>query len=286
MSRIWFAAALVLVAAAFAAPALAASGGYIGFVSTGMTGVSCNESDLDYFFGFTADTEDSGGSDYVAVVTADAYGRPLDVDFLSAAVPGTYGYSDYTDFGEIFKIWARPVTIALFDIPYYGTLFENSVEAFDFVLAEGALLAEAVMDPYDANPSGCDHLPLMALFSFKAPVAEVYLGWPDDGRLNPHEGAPIAIYAVDEGVFEVWGIDINTGMGLLAFTADTTGLEAGDIPLVGAEGLNPYTFQPITMYLLPSGEFQINTYYWDGKPYIVTWPTESIDPGDLYIQEW
>jgi hypothetical protein len=40
------------------------------------------------------------------------------------------------------------------------------------------------------------------------------------------------------------------------------------------------------MYLLPSEEFQINTYYGDGKPYIVTWPMDSTEPGDLYVQDW
>jgi len=95
-----------------------------------------------------------------------------------------------------------------------------------------------------------------------------------DGSLNAlHCGRPVAIY--DESSFEIFGIDINTGNGALAFVVtDEQIAEAGvpeDVPVVIATGQNPYNFRPIVLYRLPSGEFQLNTYYWDGKPYSVKW---------------
>lgn len=108
-----------------------------------------------------------------------------------------------------------------------------------------------------------------------------------DGSLNTyHCGRPVAIYA---GSLEVWGIDINTGIGALAFEVtdeEIATVGVPEAPVVVAEGVNPFTYWPITLYALPSGEFQLNTYYWDGKPYVVAWPMDSTEPGDLYEIEW
>lgn len=103
-----------------------------------------------------------------------------------------------------------------------------------------------------------------------------------DGSLNSKQpGRPIAIYDKD-GQFEIYGIDINTGNGSLAFTLTDDEIEAAgvptDVPVILAMGENPYTFWPIVVYRLPTGEIQINTMYWDGKEYIVTWT-----PGDTAV---
>jgi hypothetical protein len=292
--KVLLAAVVVAVAALFAMPAFALSDGWIYFDDTkGDFGVTdCVEADMWYDLGFTADTDDDGlGNDWFAVVQVDAYGRPLDVDYWVATVGFSYIGTDYTDMGIIwYEVAARPVTVAMFDIPYpYGNgggPSENTLKAANWVLANGTFIDEAVQDPGLFSADCAADVPLMDPFSFRYVPPAVMLGWPEDGRLNEHPGAPIAIYAVDDGVFEVWGIDVNTGMGMLAFTADTTGVVAGAAPFIGAEGTNPFSFQPITMYVLPSGEFQINTYYGFGKPYIVTWPMDSTEPGDLYVQDW
>lgn len=101
-----------------------------------------------------------------------------------------------------------------------------------------------------------------------------------DGSLNAtHCGRPVAIYAEGDG-FSIYGIDINTGEGALASEItgemiDAAGVPA-DGPVVIADGQNPYNYQPFTLYRLPTGEFQLNTFYWDGKPYNVKW--EGSDP--------
>ncbi len=100
-----------------------------------------------------------------------------------------------------------------------------------------------------------------------------------DRSLNAdHCGRPVAIFAQNGG-FAIYGIDINTGWGALASEISAEQIEAVGIPTDGpvaiAEGQNPYNYQPFTLYRLPSGEFQLNTYYWDGKPYAVKWEGNS-----------
>jgi FlaG/FlaF family flagellin (archaellin) len=100
-----------------------------------------------------------------------------------------------------------------------------------------------------------------------------------DRSLNAdHCGRPVAIFARNGG-FAIYGIDINTGWGALASEISAEQIEAVGIPTDGpvaiAEGQNPYNYQPFTLYRLPSGEFQLNTYYWDGKPYAVKWEGTS-----------
>ena len=125
---------------------------------------------------------------------------------------------------------------------------------------------------------GFDNIALME----GAPVGVCDVG---DGSINAtHCGRPVAVYT---GSLEVWGIDVNTGMGVLAFEVTDEQIEAVGVPeaapVVLAQGVNPFTFWPITVYRLPTGEFQLNTYYWDGKPYVIIWETGA---DDLYVVEW
>ena len=110
------------------------------------------------------------------------------------------------------------------------------------------------------------------------PVVPKVIAKLNDGSLNAyHLGRPIAIY-YSNGQYTIYGIDINTGWGSLALTFTDEDIEAAsaeDGPVVIATGQNPYNFRPITVYLLPTGEIQVNTMYWDGKEYIVKW-----DPAD------
>lgn len=109
----------------------------------------------------------------------------------------------------------------------------------------------------------------------------------NDGSLNAyHCGRPIAIY-VNNGAIHIYGIDINTGWGAVALALSPEELaDAGtpaESPLLLGSAENPYNHQPITLYRLPGGEFQVNTLYWDGKPYVVTW-AEGADT--VRVLEW
>lgn len=116
-----------------------------------------------------------------------------------------------------------------------------------------------------------------------APCANV-----SDGRINNSTeldcAAPVAVYQND-GRIEVYGIDPQTGTG-----ARTIVVSPGDIADVGVPtgssavlfvGANPFTGQPLTLYRLISGEFQLNTAYADGKPYSIVWSADSTSVNHL-----
>jgi len=93
-----------------------------------------------------------------------------------------------------------------------------------------------------------------------------------DGRLNPHCGAPVAIYP---GSYDIYAIDPATSEGDLVLHLSDEEIEAAGVPTTAPIVLdtvsNPFSGQPITVYRLTTGELQLNTYYADGKPYIVRW---------------
>ena len=108
-----------------------------------------------------------------------------------------------------------------------------------------------------------------------------------DGSLNAlHCGRPVAVFAKSGG-FAIYGVDVNTGNGTLAEEVGKAAIdEVGvpvDSPVVIAEGQNPYNFRPFTLYRLPGGEFQLNTYYWDGKPYVIKW---AAGDSAVTVVEW
>lgn len=93
-----------------------------------------------------------------------------------------------------------------------------------------------------------------------------------DGRLNPHCGAPVAIYP---GSYDIYAIDPATSNGDLVLRLGDEEIEAAGVPTAAPIVLdtvsNPFSGWPITVYRLTTGELQLNTYYADGKPYIVRW---------------
>ncbi len=110
---------------------------------------------------------------------------------------------------------------------------------------------------------------------------------PDDGRLNRwHCGfAPVVVYP---GSLDIYAVDPDTSAGFLTLRVDDAAIAAvgvpDAVPALVAQADNPFTSQPIMLYRLPTGEFQINTAYADGKPYIITWSPDS--PDKLYPQAW
>lgn len=155
-------ASLVLMAAVTLLPAMAASGGSITYLGTGSNpGGDCNLIFLDYEFSLTGDTDDDGiGNDYFAVLMVDGNGVVLDNDYWSTTfVPTTA--SDFSDFGAVNTITARPVTFSLVDIGDPGLLDENSPAGVAFTQA-GTVLASFVVDPgtQSFDDGSCAALPL------------------------------------------------------------------------------------------------------------------------------
>ena len=102
-----------------------------------------------------------------------------------------------------------------------------------------------------------------------------------DGRVNDLQdrdvAAPVAIY---EGSIEVYGIDPQTGDGYLDVRILDEQIEAvgvpADAPVLLAQGKNHFTGIDIYVYRLPTGEFQVNTHYADGKAYIFLWDSNGM----------
>lgn len=96
-----------------------------------------------------------------------------------------------------------------------------------------------------------------------------------DGRINNQPNmdcaAPVAIYG---GSITVYAINPTTGRGTFAFRATDGQIEAVGIPgtntLLG-QATNPASGQLIMLHRLTTGEFQVNAWYPDGKPYVFVW---------------
>ena len=99
-----------------------------------------------------------------------------------------------------------------------------------------------------------------------------------DGRLNDYEAAgPIAIYSHSSAdiVFDVYGIDPDNSAGDYVLHITREALQTAedaleDEPVLIDRGTIAATGQPVSVYLLPDGLVQFNTFYADGKPYVVT----------------
>lgn len=107
----------------------------------------------------------------------------------------------------------------------------------------------------------------------------------NDGSMNAmHCGRPVAMYP---GSLNIWGIDPWTGEGQIAFEVTDEQIAAAGIPaeepVLIAEGINPYTEAAILIFRLPTGEFQLNTWYVGGKPYVVKW---SEGESSITTLEW
>lgn len=96
-----------------------------------------------------------------------------------------------------------------------------------------------------------------------------------DDRVNHDQardlGEPVAIYERYQGI-HIYAIDPDGGSGLIALVveADEIG-EPGATNKLIASGTNPFTDAAIQVWLLSTGELQVNTTDASGKAYIRTW---------------
>ncbi|MEZ4667659.1 MAG: hypothetical protein R3E39_07050 [Anaerolineae bacterium] len=108
----------------------------------------------------------------------------------------------------------------------------------------------------------------------------------NDGRINnlPGDdcGATVAIYLKPLRVLAINPVT-HRGEGVITLTQEE--IDAVGVPtesnVLLAQGYNPYTSQLISVYRLTTGEFQLNTWQDDNKPYTVVWDLN----GNLYYLE-
>jgi hypothetical protein len=103
----------------------------------------------------------------------------------------------------------------------------------------------------------------------------------NDSRINrlPNVdcAAPVAVYRSDAGL-SIFGINPSNSRGTESLFITSAEIDEVGIPdsnTLIASGTNSATGQPIHVYRLASGEYQLNTYYADGKPYIISWDSDG-----------
>ena len=103
-----------------------------------------------------------------------------------------------------------------------------------------------------------------------------------DRRINhrPDEAcsAPVAIY---DDPLSVYAIDPGNGELRHILTIASEQVEAVGIPdkhMLLGEAPNAVTGYPVRIYRLATGEFQINTWRYDGQPYVFIWDEDDLRP--------
>ena len=132
------------------------------FDGTGVNGATCADADLDYHFLLTATKDDGAGCDYIAVITFDGYGNPLDVDFLCYGTGPIYYQTEYTDMGtDCQPCRTAHLGCYLRDPANPGGLNENTVAAAQWVLSQGpgAFFGASSIDPAPID-TACAALPM------------------------------------------------------------------------------------------------------------------------------
>ncbi|MDQ7036594.1 MAG: hypothetical protein Q9P01_17715 [Anaerolineae bacterium] len=107
-----------------------------------------------------------------------------------------------------------------------------------------------------------------------------------DGRLEPYNcSAPIALYLSfdDDGwMLQVWKIDEN-GDGSFLFL-----IFSEDVPVAGDGNVELFSANGVSLYLLSTGEFQVNAPYHEGdKFYVLTFaiPVSEYTRGDFSVSD-
>lgn len=109
-----------------------------------------------------------------------------------------------------------------------------------------------------------------------------------DNRINRtiwDVAAPVAVYQNGD-VIDIYAINPNTDIGTLLIRlniADLRDTQADNNPIELASAIIPSTGREVRVFLLPSGELQLNSTYYDltdWKPYVIVWTLDN--PAGLY----
>lgn len=193
-------------------------------------------------------------------------GAPVDVNLIIAVIPsGSEGVRLYNPASQVYTIGAGETA--------------NVKGSALATVRDGDSISGGI-----TTPSGSAAPITISNFSIAIANRKDCIGGFFDGRVNNNiskdVAAPVAVYT---DPFVVRAIDPFTGDGHVVMTLSDNDLNVDqqDTPVIVAEALNPFTNSPITLYRLPTGEYQINTFQTDGKLYAIIWNsdfTESYHP--------
>ncbi len=263
---------LVALVGVWSAPVDAATNGFINFVpSTSSAGPACSNLLIHYQGGYMPQFDEDGvNRDWAQVVVVDATGQVLDTVGVYGPLGGPYGFSYCVGYPWCIvpPIAARPLTIALFDLPGPPTPSMN-------YLTHGVFMDEDYFDPGVLHPA-CGASSLLSPFSFLPSPPPLF--HYADGRLDDSNTvAPVAVYPTETGV-QVWD---GAGHLLIDVSADVL----ADLPDFPAE--NTLIAQSedgsVALYKLTTGEYQVNAGPdADGFVYVLIWT--GFPPEDVYTK--
>lgn len=103
----------------------------------------------------------------------------------------------------------------------------------------------------------------------------------DDGRVNDRDCDTSTVIYQSENSIDIYAIDPNTSDGTLVLRVPIPNINEFTGTVLLHEIRHPNTGDPIHLWLLDSGELQLSTTLFDGKPYTIVW---LIDAPDSYTR--
>ncbi|MFN8529546.1 MAG: hypothetical protein U0670_13115 [Anaerolineae bacterium] len=158
----------------------------------------------------TGDTDDSFGTDVLAVITYDSGGTAIDVDVDGLTVGSTMTIPQYVDpgAGTLPDPALRPFTVVIYEVPKFTGVpqGENSPEAYVWILAHGTEQYRTTFDP-TFDPA-CAQLPLVGVHGGSTTPVVGDLPFLTQAYWSPGNVSP-GIF-INPGTYWVFGVD-STG---------------------------------------------------------------------------
>jgi hypothetical protein len=218
--------------------------------------IGCNYFDPPRFFNETSSATFSNSLPLNAgerLAIQATYTGQINIDIIQFPVSQSYV--------NVVTGWNTPSTYT-FTVP---PLPQNANYQLRITFASSAPTVEFSIG-CEAAPAAPPEAPVPAMFT--------------DGRINPHPGAPVAMWCQEDDGLVVYGIDANS-QGYLSLYAPPDLIasvpafpDANTLIATGANG--------VRLYRLSTGELQVNAPASDGKEYVYLWNDCAPDSGVRY----
>ncbi len=113
-------------------------------------GQACSDVNLGMIYAYTSQKNDENGNDWIAIVTIDGSGLPLDISFFFAPLFSRVPTGNTVDLDFVYPITARPVKATMYDVPDPREIIpqvgSSSPEALEFAINSPEMVS-ATWDP-------------------------------------------------------------------------------------------------------------------------------------------
>ncbi len=180
-------------------------------------------------------------------------------------VVGPGGFYAMNDDGGLAECTQAHAALLTFVAPTTGQ-YTIRASSYEILIAH---------DPADVNADGSYRLTITIDGAYNVPIEPGTTWNPGDDRINRgdlDQSAPVTIYL---NPLRIYVIDQTTGHGSFLLEIGDEAIAAAGVPTSGpvllAQGVHYATGQPVAVYRLSTGEFQLNTLDAQGNPYVVVW---------------